>query len=39
MTCRIAEPIMSPLFERDDIAAIHAHNAAHGCFSARIFQC
>jgi hypothetical protein len=24
------------LFERDDIAYIHAHNAAHGCFAARI---
>ncbi len=24
------------LFESDEIAYIHAHNAAHGCFSARI---
>jgi hypothetical protein len=24
------------LFDRDDIAYIHAHNAAHGCFAARI---
>lgn len=24
------------LFARDDIAYIHAHNAAHGCFAARI---
>lgn len=27
------------LFARDDIAYIHAHNAAHGCFSARISRC
>ena len=24
------------LFERPDVATIHAHNAAHGCFVARI---
>jgi hypothetical protein len=24
------------LFENDDIAYIHAHNAAHGCFSAKV---
>jgi hypothetical protein len=24
------------LFEMSDIASIHAHNAAHGCFAARI---
>jgi len=27
------------LLERDDIAYIDAHNAAHGCFSARINRC
>jgi hypothetical protein len=24
------------LFENSDIAYIHAHNAAHGCFSAKV---
>ncbi len=27
------------LFERPEIATIHAHNAAHGCFLARIERC
>ncbi len=27
------------LFDNDDIAYIHAHNAARGCFSARIDRC
>ncbi len=26
----------APLFANPEIAYIHAHNAAHGCFSARI---
>ena len=31
-----ADAQIRTLFTRDDIAYIHAHNAAHGCFSARI---
>ena len=31
-----AESKIKALFERPDIATIHAHNAAHGCFIARI---
>lgn len=31
-----ADAAIRALFERDDIAYIHAHNAAHGCFAARI---
>ena len=31
-----ADSAIRALFERDDIAYIHAHNAAHGCFAARI---
>ncbi|MEZ5655701.1 MAG: DUF1203 domain-containing protein [Sphingobium sp.] len=27
------------LFARDDIAYIHAHNAAHGCFAAYVNRC
>ncbi len=26
----------APLFAAPEIAYIHAHNAAHGCFSARV---
>lgn len=31
-----ADAAIRALFEREDIASIHAHNAAHGCFAARI---
>jgi hypothetical protein len=31
-----ADAQVRALFERPDIATIHAHNAAHGCFLARI---
>lgn len=31
-----ADAEIRQLFEMDEIAAIHAHNAAHGCFAARI---
>lgn len=31
-----AEAKIRALFERSEIASIHAHNAAHGCFVARI---
>lgn len=31
-----ADAAIRALFERDDIAYIHAHNAAHGCFAARV---
>lgn len=31
-----AESGIRQLFERPEIAYIHAHNAAHGCFAARV---
>lgn len=31
-----ADEKIRELFEQGDIAYIHAHNAAHGCFSARV---
>ena len=31
-----ADARIRELFDRPDIAYLHAHNAAHGCFSARI---
>ena len=31
-----ADAEIRQLFEMDEIATIHAHNAAHGCFAARI---
>ena len=31
-----ADEQIRALFARDEIATIHAHNAAHGCFAARI---
>lgn len=31
-----ADAKIRELFERDDIAYIHAHNAAHGCFAAKV---
>ena len=31
-----ADAAIRALFARDEIAYIHAHNAAHGCFAARI---
>ncbi len=31
-----ADEKIRALFEGDDIVYIHAHNAAHGCFSARV---
>lgn len=31
-----ADSKIRSMFERPDIATIHAHNAAHGCFVARI---
>lgn len=31
-----ADARIRDLFDRPDIAYLHAHNAAHGCFSARI---
>lgn len=31
-----ADAKIRTLFEDDDIAYIHAHNAAHGCFAARV---
>jgi hypothetical protein len=31
-----ADPAIRALFSWDEIAYIHAHNAAHGCFAARI---
>lgn len=31
-----ADAKIRELFEGDDIAYIHAHNAAHGCFSAKV---
>ncbi len=31
-----ADAKIRELFENDDIAYIHAHNAAHGCFAARV---
>jgi hypothetical protein len=31
-----ADGAIRALFETDNIAYIHAHNAAHGCFAARI---
>lgn len=33
-----AERRIRALFERPEIASIHAHNAAHGCFVARIVR-
>ena len=30
------DPAIRKAFERPEAAYIHAHNAAHGCFSARI---
>lgn len=34
-----ADARIRELFQDDRIAYIHAHNAAHGCFSARIDRC
>jgi len=34
-----ADRAIRTLFENSDIAYIHAHNAARGCFSARIERC
>lgn len=31
-----ADAKIRELFETDDIAYIHAHNAAHGCFAAKV---
>jgi Protein of unknown function (DUF1203) len=31
-----ADSRIRELFENEDIAYIHAHNAAHGCFSAKV---
>jgi hypothetical protein len=31
-----ADAKIRELFESDDIAYIHAHNAAHGCFAAKV---
>ena len=31
-----ADGMIRTLLDRDEIAYIHAHNAAHGCFAARI---
>jgi hypothetical protein len=31
-----SEEVIRELFDNADVAAIHAHNAAYGCFSARI---
>lgn len=31
-----ADPAIRALFSQDHIAYIHAHNAAHGCYAARI---
>ncbi|MBT2188480.1 DUF1203 domain-containing protein [Sphingobium nicotianae] len=31
-----ADGVIRTLLDRDEIAYIHAHNAAHGCFAARI---
>lgn len=31
-----AEPAIQALFEKSDIATIHAHNATRGCFVARV---
>lgn len=31
-----AEAGIQRLFERSDVSEIHAHNAAHGCFAARV---
>lgn len=31
-----ADAAIRALFDADEIAYIHAHNAAHGCFAARI---
>lgn len=31
-----ADAKIRALFESDDIAYIHAHNAAHGCFAAKV---
>lgn len=31
-----ADAAIRALFARDEIAYIHAHNAAHGCFAARV---
>ncbi|MGE0178901.1 MAG: DUF1203 domain-containing protein, partial [Sphingomonas sp.] len=31
-----ADAKIRELFANDEIATIHAHNAAHGCFAARI---
>lgn len=33
-----ADAKIRALFERPEIAAIHAHNAAHGCFAAKIVR-
>ncbi len=34
-----ADPGIRKLFEKPDIAYIHVHNAARGCFSARVERC
>ena len=31
-----ADAKIRELFDQDDIAYIHAHNAAHGCFAAKV---
>ena len=31
-----ADAKIRELFDSDEIAYIHAHNAAHGCFSAKV---
>lgn len=31
-----ADSMIRTLLDRDEIAYIHAHNAAHGCFAARV---
>jgi hypothetical protein len=33
-----ADPKIRALFERPEIETIHAHNAAAGCFAARIVR-
>jgi hypothetical protein len=30
------EPLIARLFQRDDVAFLHAHNARRGCYSCRI---
>jgi Protein of unknown function (DUF1203) len=34
-----ADEKIRALFDNPEIAYIHAHNAAHGCFSARVERC